>query len=405
MRRIARLPKPTGAAVAESTTAARTSSRCTFLCHATATPSSHSPRLSTTFSRTTASSFTPSSLTHGRYFSTSVARRQADPKQPAENDAAAPTNEATADLEALNEAEQQFEEADEWAALENQVDENGLAIPGPVQSAPLPGQIADSTYVPAESGDGLEEVGGLDGWWEDNQHWDQSLEFRGFGPRDRVTDPAVLEVLARQAVAEALAVQSQKNAELLTSTSWSRGSDGPAALALQFDVDASGSVTGVRGDVAGVVSGLQAEDAAEDVATPAAEEAQALVASWAEDASWKSISLHDVAVKFAINKRILQLTGHLLADAHLVEAHTVGDLLRVLVRPPKAKKLAEELAVDGQLAALPNVAVYGRRVTPVDKHKAVGRWKVIVQELEKRNLPVTGTGGFGKSVERKWTFY
>lgn len=95
----------------------------------------------------------------------------------------------------------------------------------------------------------------------------------------------------------------------------------------------------------------------------------------------------------------------MLADAHLVEAHTVGDLLRVLVRPPKAKKLAEELAIDGALAALPNVSVYGRRVTPIDKHKAVGRWKVIVQELEKRNLPVTGTGGYGKSVERKWSYY
>lgn len=190
-------------------------------------------------------------------------------------------------------------EVNEWAETESE--KSNLVVPGGYRTAPLPSRITDGTYIPAETGDGLEEVGGLDGWWEDNQHWDQSLEFRGFGPQDRVADPAVLEVLARQAVAEALAVQSQQSAELLTSSAWSRASDGPAALALQFDVDASGSVTGVRGDVAGVVSGLQAESSADSAATLPTEEAQALVASWAEDVSWKSISLHDVALKFAVS--------------------------------------------------------------------------------------------------------
>ncbi|KJR87760.1 uncharacterized protein SPSK_07589 [Sporothrix schenckii 1099-18] len=401
MRRIARLPKPSGAAVVEST-AARPSSHCAFRCHATAsaTPLTPSSAAAARF-RSSRPAFPSSSLIHGRLFSTSMARRSADPQKPAE---------PTTGVEALSEAEPQEQlEADAWPELPDE--SSTLAVPGAVQVAPLPGQVADSTYTPAESGAGLEEVGGLEGWWEDDRHWDPSLEFRGFGPRAPVTDPAVLQVLARQAVSEALAVQQQQpqNAELLTSTAWARGSDGPAALALQFDVAADGSVAGVRGDVAGVVAGLQAgteaeAGAAEDVATPAVEEAQALVESWAGDASWKSISLHDVALKFAISKRILQLTGHLLADAHLVEARTVGDLLAVLVRPPKAKKLAEELAADGQLAALPNVSVYGRRVTPIDKHKAVGRWKVIVQELEKRNLPVTGTGGYGKSIERKWSY-
>ncbi len=94
----------------------------------------------------------------------------------------------------------------------------------------------------------------------------------------------------------------------------------------------------------------------------------------------------------------------MLPDAQLANANTVGGLLAVLVQPPKPKKLAEELAADGELAGLPNVAVYGRRVTPIDKHKTAGRWKVIAQELEKRGLPVTGTGGYSKSVERKWAF-
>ena len=317
-------------------------------------------------------------------------------------------------------------------------DEPVLVIPGRILSAPRPDQVTDSSYVPAETGDGLEEVGGLEGWWENDQHWDQSVVFRGFGPQQHVTDAATLEVLARQAVTEAVAVQQQQqqHPELLTSTAWARDSDAQAALALQIEVAADGSVTAVHGDVAGVVSGLvPPEEYIEgDAALPTAEQAQALVASWAEDASWKSISLNDVALKFAvrfvylstclvfsllcklraltyfffplqINKRILQLTGHMLPDAQLATADTVGALLAVLVRPPKAKKLAEELAADGTLASLPNVSVYGRRVTPIDKHKAVGRWKVIVEELEKRELPVTGTGGYGKAIERKWAFH
>lgn len=288
MRRIARLPKPTGAAV--ESTAARTSSRCAFRCHATAAPSP--ARSSSYWAAATWTASSSSSLTHGRFLSTSVARRQTDPKQPAD---------ATTELEALSEAEQL--EADEWVALQEQPDESGLIVPGTVQLAPLPGQIADSTYVPAESGAGLEEVGGLEGWWEDDQHWDQSLEFRGFGPRERVTDPAVLEVLARQAVAEALAVQQQQqNADLLTSTAWARGSSGPAALELQFDLATDGTVTGVRGNVAGVVEGLTVEEAAEDVSAQLeADEAQALVAAWTNDVSWKAISLRDVALKFAVS--------------------------------------------------------------------------------------------------------
>lgn len=46
----------------------------------------------------------------------------------------------------------------------------------------------------------------------------------------------------------------------------------------------------------------------------------------------------------------------------------------------------------GPLVGMANVVVSGRRVTPIDKEKVVGRWKVIEAELEKRRLPVTGRG-------------
>lgn len=51
---------------------------------------------------------------------------------------------------------------------------------------------------------------------------------------------------------------------------------------------------------------------------------------------------------------------------------------------------------------LSNVRVFPRRVTPIDKEKMVGRWKVIVRELEKRELPVIGTGDYGAPIEKRW---
>lgn len=38
-----------------------------------------------------------------------------------------------------------------------------------------------------------------------------------------------------------------------------------------------------------------------------------------------------------------------------------------------------------------NVTVHAQRRTPIDKHRQVGRWKIIEDELEQRNLPVTGS--------------
>jgi len=39
---------------------------------------------------------------------------------------------------------------------------------------------------------------------------------------------------------------------------------------------------------------------------------------------------------------------------------------------------------------MPNVEIFPRRHTPIDKEKEVGRWKVIERELQKKGLPVTG---------------
>ena len=65
-------------------------------------------------------------------------------------------------------------------------------------------------------------------------------------------------------------------------------------------------------------------------------------------------------------------------------------------------KLASLLQSRSELPTLPNVTLHSRKVTPIDKEIAVGRWKVVEEELKKRGLPVTGTAGLGKNKERDW---
>jgi len=114
--------------------------------------------------------------------------------------------------------------------------------------------------------------------------------------------------------------------------------------------------------------------------------------------------LQDVTLKFAVAKRVFQLSGHVIPDFKLPQIHNVQQLLKILVRPSKPIKLVEEIQRRGELLALPNVTVYPRRVTVMDKERMVGRWKVIERELERRGLPVTGDGGLPRPKEIAWLF-
>lgn len=89
----------------------------------------------------------------------------------------------------------------------------------------------------------------------------------------------------------------------------------------------------------------------------------------------------------------MQLTGLRIPDAAIMPAKTVKGLLAHLVKPPKPRKLVDALQQKEELMNIPNVSIYANRVTPIDKHKSVGRWKVIEQQLTERGLPVTGHEG------------
>ncbi|KAI9651868.1 MAG: hypothetical protein M1831_007533 [Alyxoria varia] len=165
----------------------------------------------------------------------------------------------------------------------------------------------------------------------------------------------------------------------------------------------------------------------------------------ASSPSWRSLSLANPDIRLGIYRRALQLTGQTIPDNILSTCGTVGDLIAQMVQhaKPTPKGLYDEMIATqtlreqierGDLASeeeivrgpeaaktkveqgendesikrkgkgkkenkdmvtlfdLPNVTFSGRRITPVDKEKQVGRWKVIEDELESRNLPVLGKG-------------
>jgi len=86
----------------------------------------------------------------------------------------------------------------------------------------------------------------------------------------------------------------------------------------------------------------------------------------------------------------MQLTGIRIPDTIIRSSNTAKALLNHLITPPKPRKVVDALAQQEKLINLPNVTVYENRLTPVDKEKMVGRWKVIEKELKEKGLPVFG---------------
>ncbi|SPO07506.1 uncharacterized protein DNG_10200 [Cephalotrichum gorgonifer] len=285
-----------------------------------------------------------------------------------------------------------------------------IVVPPDFSYAPSPKHAAD--YVPAKSVEELEEVGGVDQWWEEAGHWGEADVLPAFSGRtgsSKVLEPSVLEVLVRQAVVEALVVQGKAGEEMLMGK-W-EALDKAAmsrAVGVEVAVSESGDVT-LNGDLSGVLAGLSESEPASELESEelvlTGEEAREILKSG--DRAWRNVPITNPALKFAIHKRVYQLTGHYLADAKLAPLRTAQHLLTVLSRPAtKPKKVLEEIQSPrgrgSELLDLPNVKVYNRRVTPIDKEVWVGRWKVIEDELVKRGLPVTGTGGVGKAREKDW---
>ncbi|KAK4553556.1 hypothetical protein LTR86_009352 [Recurvomyces mirabilis] len=104
------------------------------------------------------------------------------------------------------------------------------------------------------------------------------------------------------------------------------------------------------------------------------------------------VSLHEPAVKLALHKVILRVTGRRISDAALNSSHTLSDLYSHLTAKKKSPTLARAPEIRRLKAtSAANVSFVPRKVTMIDREKKVGRWKVIEEELIARGLPVTGS--------------
>ncbi|KAI0855467.1 ribosomal subunit 39S-domain-containing protein [Xylaria cubensis] len=395
MRRIPRLRRPSGLPsttinVSRPTASHFTTTQCS--------PSCQRQR------PTAATTFYPPSL--NRFYSSD---RQQTPTP-----APAPVQEQSQELQPLQpriadeiidaETEENLDWADEGLAANG---EGPYVAPPQRVEAARETDVVDPTYMPASTAQGLKKVGGLADWWYRPDNWDVTGDFTSFRPREKIVDPVLIEAAVRRAVVEALALREVGSDDELVAvwpTVMSK-SDLHGLLTWGVKSTEDGRVM-LGGDPAAVAEGLRWKDE-EDASssgsdylaeTLTSEEVSALAQTW--DPSWKTISLTDPRIRFAVTKRVFQLTGQLVPDHQLPSITTVQALLRVLKKPPKPATLNEEIQKrHPDLLELPNVTVAAKRVTRGDKEKALGRFKIMQEEFKKRDIPGIGHGYARKGKE------
>ncbi|KAH8592508.1 ribosomal subunit 39S-domain-containing protein [Bisporella sp. PMI_857] len=232
-----------------------------------------------------------------------------------------------------------------------------------------------SSYTPAETWHGLEEVGGPT---------EPKYHFQGFMSRNIIEDNEVLEATLHRAMVEVFnALKTKKPLDVVYAIrpDLSHTTDFVQITPSKTSAESEENIAVDRSAVDLLQTETQTFDTYEE-----------LIASW--DPSWKQITLADPKIKFAVIKRTMQLTGKRIPDSALRSIHNAQSLLNELITPPKPKTLIEVLAQKEDLLTLPNVSVYPK-LSFEDKEKMVGRWKVIEKELRERGLPVHDRPGRG----------
>ncbi|KAI3330743.1 ribosomal subunit 39S-domain-containing protein [Ustulina deusta] len=410
MRRIPRLRRPSGLASSTTNSISRpTTGPSNIAPHpqrpaplSSSCSSSSQPTTPAWTPRTTPASFPPSL---NRFFSSSSDRRRGTPTKSVQEDPAQDPGTALQPKTFVADEIINAETVDNYHEWADQAD----VSQGPYTAPPLriaaarSDEVADPTYVPVSSAAGLKTVGGLADWWQRRENWAAGGDFVGFRPRQKVVEPHLIEAAVRRAVIEALALREVGRDDDLVGVWPTTVSNADLQGLLAWDVKSTTDGAGVLGgDAAAVAEHLRwkdEENAAGDDLPPSdpltAEEAAALSQTW--DPSWKAISLTDPRIRFAVTKRVFQLTGQLVLDHQLPNMTTVQTFLHMLKKPPKPATLAEELEKrHPDLLDMPNVTFAPKRVTRGDKEIALGRFKLMQEEFKKRELP-----GYGHGYARK----
>ncbi|KAF3491121.1 uncharacterized protein GIQ15_00638 [Arthroderma uncinatum] len=267
-------------------------------------------------------------------------------------------------------------------------------------------------YVPATTWDGLEHIGSLGEWWD--KPATEMDRFDAFMRREKVTNNDDILAILHQVMVE-LSVLKELNKPLGSACDILE--HGPETLALINQVEVTPSTDGSEAALAFPSEDVKAKifeffrefdaisteepAATEEVpstesemnsASELTQETSSFELSPPKNTEFLNVALGSPDLKFAYLKRASQLTGHLIPDHELASMSNPSAVLEYLIRAstPKPTKLADQLLAEGIFDGIPNVKIYDRRQTPIDREIETGQWKVIEEELIKRGLPVTG---------------
>ncbi|KAF2865938.1 hypothetical protein BDV95DRAFT_530387 [Massariosphaeria phaeospora] len=131
------------------------------------------------------------------------------------------------------------------------------------------------------------------------------------------------------------------------------------------------------------------------------------------ETKWRHVPLTNPKIKFALAKRLLQLTGLRISDPSLNHIYTLGDLychLSSAAKPQPAKLFdfiqqesekvntlpieqprpvttrSKKRTSTGDLSNLGNVEIHGKRITPRQERRRIGLDKVVTYALRERDL-------------------
>ncbi|KAM5439241.1 hypothetical protein MferCBS31731_004662 [Microsporum ferrugineum] len=268
-------------------------------------------------------------------------------------------------------------------------------------------------YTPAATWDGLEHVGSLGEWWE--KPATEVDRFDAFMRREKITNDDDILAVLHQAMVE-LSILKELNKPLESACDILEHSPETLALINQVEITASNEESGAAlkfpsEDMKAKIfeffrefDSIATEEPAVSEELPSSTEPEmssdselmpetsSFEVSPPANTEFLNIPFGSPDLKFAYLKRVSQLTGHLIPDQELASMSKLSSVQTYLIRAstPKPTKLAEQLIAEGVFDGIPNVKIYQRRQTPIDREMETGQWKVIEEELIKRGLPITG---------------
>ncbi|KAF2085014.1 hypothetical protein K490DRAFT_68215 [Saccharata proteae CBS 121410] len=210
-------------------------------------------------------------------------------------------------------------------------------------------------YVPAETSEGLQWVGG-DKWLLKQKEKERPRFENAFlpGKENKAKTPDEITAAMRRALIEIFTARINGTDVDNRPKDWTRG----------FDIKPANNEHGV-------------EITRKEVEHQTVKH---------QDTTWWGVSLVDPAVKFAFVSRVTQLTGLRIPDPVIGAATTVRGFINRIKPSEKPKKLAAVLQKESKLPDLINVTIKQKKVSNEAKWQQMGRWKVIKEELKKRNL-------------------